>query len=361
MSSIIDFTGYYIIGFVAFIFILVMIHELGHYFAARMCGVYVEAFSIGFGKPLLQITDKRGTVWKFCPLLLGGYVKMKGEMVSLSTQSLSEDKDAYHNKTLLQKAFIVFAGPLMNLIFPVFCFFIISYFYSINVQSPTIGEVLKDSPSTNLLLSGDKILTINQQKIVKASDILNVLQPLADKKTVVTVMRKNQVKNIDIKLGHHTVNNQKSGYLGIKFDPNAYSKVHLSFSDSIKNTFVVYKHMTALISSGIIRLLTGNIKKDELGGPIVIAKMSGTILKKGLNDWIYFLGVFSINLALLNLLPIPALDGGHLLTYAVEAITRRKISPKIQVVLSTVGFSLIIMLMIFVTFNDIMRLIKDIF
>lgn len=355
--EVIDFLLHYVVSFIVLISVLVFIHELGHFLFARWCGVYVESFSIGFGKELFGFTDKKGTRWKIAPLPLGGYVKMKGEMI-LNPKDATDDKDSFHNKKLWQKALIVFAGPLFNFIFPIIVFLFICIFFNTKVLMPQIKSVEESSSSYKLLLPGDIVKKVNGKEINTFSELRSTIVKMPNKIVKLEVERGNKAVVVTTKIDEKNISNTRIGFLGIQANDKAIANKKYGFLQSIKNAFNMYIDTCSNILYGFKMLLTNKLSLNDLGGPIKIAEISGQIIQGGVSNWLYFLAALSINLAIVNLIPIPALDGGHLFIYLIQAVIRKPVSAKLQNTLMAFGFYLLIGLILIITFNDIFRLFK---
>lgn len=359
MLDIINFIREYIIGFFLLISILVFVHEYGHYIFAKMFKVKVESFSIGFGPELFGWTDKSGTRWKLCPIPFGGYVKMKGEMIETEqTSSVEQDNDSFISKKLWQKFLIVFAGPLFNLILPIFILLFISFFSGVHTLIPKIDKILETSPSYNILQSGDIILEANSTKIKDFSDLQQVISLLPDKEVSLKIQRGEEILNLNVKTTSRVEQGFTIGMLGVSASPDGIKSYKYSLSQSIDYTYNTYIDVISLMVKGLGKLFIGQVSLDEIGGPIKIAEISGDSLQKGLNSWMFFIAMLSINLAIINLLPIPALDGGHLLMYIIQGVTRKKISFKVQSFLIQIGFMFLMALMALVVLKDIFSFIR---
>ncbi|MGV3278204.1 RIP metalloprotease RseP [Rickettsiales bacterium LUAb2] len=354
---ILHFFFQYIVSFAALIIILVFIHELGHFLFARLAGVKVESFSIGFGKELFGFTDKKGTRWKIAPIPLGGYVKMKGEMVPTG-QELDSDKDSFHNKSLLQKSLIVFAGPLFNLLLPIIIFFIIPLFFGVPTLKSQIKEVLPNTPAAKILQTKDIITKVNGTNISSFAELETIISNSPNQILKLVVLRNNNIINVQVKAAEKVIDNKKIGFIGVAADTSAVTYKKHGITESIKISFDLYKHTLFNILYGFKQLFTGHVKSGDIGGPIKIAELSGSMIKSGVSSWLFFLAALSINLAIVNLIPIPALDGGHLFLYLIQAITRKSIPYKLQNNLVMGGFALLLLLIVAITFHDVLGLFK---
>lgn len=351
--NIIYFIENYILGFIILISILVFVHEFGHYAFAKLFGVRVESFSIGFGRELIGWNDKSGTRWKISLLPLGGYVKMKGEMVYNPNEKIEED--SFLSKKLWQRALIVFAGPLFNLIFPIIILVFITFLSGVPNLLPKIGGVLPSSPSSGVLKENDLILEVNNIKINNFKELSNIINKIPNQNISLKINREDKIMNLSLTTGK---NDSGLGFLGIMADQKSISFIKYSIYDSLFHAYDMYKNVFTLLLSGLQKLFMGDVALDDLGGPLKIAQMSGDSLNQGLYSWLFFMSILSLNLAIINLFPIPALDGGHLLTYLVEGIIRRPLNPKIHNFLMQIGFFFLMSLMLIVIINDIWSFAK---
>ena len=371
MSWIID-TVYYVVPFIVLLGILVFVHELGHYLVAKISGVRVSAFSIGFGKELWGFTDKSGTHWKLSAVPLGGYCMFEGDSDASSStnqkdlENLSEEdkKGLFAFQNPFKKLAIVLGGPGANYLFAILVFTCIFFFLGKFNFPPVVGEVISGSAAETVgIQSGDRILTINGKKVQHFDDIRREVDMITDGKAVVKVERgeatvtfKFPLKEIETKEGDGTVS--KRAMLGVRSLNTVevdYNKLSLweSFKEASVETWVI----TETTLRGIGQMITGKRSGEEVGGILRIAEMSGDISKQeGVLDFVVFMALLSINLGLINLFPIPVLDGGHVVIYMVEIITRREVNEKVKEWLFRIGLSLILALMLFATWNDIVRL-----
>ncbi len=343
------------IAFLIVTIIIVVIHEYGHYLFARLFGVEVEVFSVGFGTKLFSFIDKAKTKWQICLLPLGGFVKIKGQEASFDEDEAKKvdpsDHGNFVNKNPLQKCLIVFAGPLFNLILAVVVIFSIFAIYGKPEISPVISEVMAGSIAEKYeLKAGDKILKINDIDIKNPNDIADQLMKLTTNNITLTIQdsEKNQ-KEIDVILND-------DHKLGIKIGSEmSINKIDMkdSFIESIKYT----NHIVQMCVSGVKKLIIGDEKMKNLGGIIQIAKSSGEAMRSGFENFLFLIALLSINLAILNLLPIPGLDGGHLVFYILDCLyIGRFIKPKIRMYAVTCGFIFLIGLMVLANSNDLIKM-----
>ena len=344
------------IGFFLVLTPLVFIHELGHYFAAIKSGVKVESFSIGFGPELIGFNDKRNTRWKFSLIPLGGYVKMKGELVNTSNDlnKNRNDKDAFLNASIFSRIFIVVSGPIANLILGSLLITSIYVFNGRYFTPPIVDEVIVSQPAmVSGMISGDKVISIDYLEIHKFSDIKKIVENNPQNPLIFKVLRANSIISLSITpINYFDANlNKNVGRIGIKASASVLKKLsvlkafELGFYDSIQMTIEWLKGLKSLFSF--------NVNKEDILGPIGIAKISGSSLDKGLFSVIFLMAILSINLGLINLLPIPALDGGYLVLFVYELIFKKPLSSSIQIFLLKCGLIFLVSLMLIVTAFDL--------
>ena len=344
-----------LIGFFIVLTPLIFFHELGHYFAAIKSGVSVESFSIGFGPELFGFTDKNKTRWKFSLIPLGGYVKMKGELINLSKhdKNLSE-ADTFLQASLFSRFLIVLSGPLANLFLGLILITSLYYFNGRYVSPPIINEVLDSKPAKIAgIISGDKVISINKEKIKNFSDIKNIVENNPNKNLLFEIVRNDEVFYIDITPNEFYEKKSKKifGRIGITAAPS--ELISLPILSALKFGVLDSMNMTLEWLNGIKAIFLLEIEKKDVLGPIGIAKVSGTSLDRGITSTIFLMAILSINLGLINLLPIPALDGGYILLFTYELIFRKPLSATIQLFLLKFGFLFLISLMILVTAFDL--------
>ena len=357
-------------SFVAIISVIVFIHEFGHFIVARWCGVKVEEFSLGFGRELFGRVDKKGTRWKFCLLPFGGYVKMFGDRNGASMpdseavkkMSKADKKKSFLGKNVWQRMAIVLAGPVANFLLAIVIFTFLFKSNGLNVIQPIVFEVLPESAAFEAgLQKGDKILAIDSKEVVDFDVMRAVVLKSADKELLFKVARGESAFEIKI-----TPRNQlrkdlfgdevKMGTLGV----TAVDFIHRDFN--LAESFLqanreTYKNSVAILQA-LGELITGQRSVKELGGPIKIAQYSGKTVTMGLDAVVWFVAMISLNLGVMNLLPVPVLDGGHLFFYVIEAIRGKPLSQKVQNIAFKCGLSLVLTLMAFTTLNDVWSLFK---
>lgn len=364
-------TVYYVVPFIVLLGILVFVHELGHFLVARLCGVKVTEFSIGFGRRLWGWTDRKGTEWKLSLIPLGGYCKFLGdEDAASSSQSgknvaAEEQKYAFANQNPFKKLAIVIAGPAANYLFAIVVFAGIFFFLGKMDFPAVVGDVIKGGAAEKAgVLKGDRILSVNGKKVATFTELRQEVDMHVDEKIRLEIERDGKVirlsfplqvvpleveVNQDSKprpmLGVHSLN-------AVEINPTRVS-LGEAVVDSLKETW----RITEVTLRGLGQMITGRRNADEVGGILRIAEMSGDISReRGLIDFIIFMALLSINLGLINLFPIPLLDGGHVVIYSIEIIMRREINEKAKEYIFRFGLFVLIALMLFATYNDFARL-----
>ncbi|AGJ99158.1 Membrane-associated zinc metalloprotease [Wolbachia endosymbiont of Drosophila simulans wNo] len=358
---------YYFLSFSLIISIIVFVHECGHYIIAKACKVKVESFSIGFGPEIFGFNDKSGTRWKLSAFPLGGYVKMLGDTnaasVPVDQQKLTEEEKlhSFHTKPRYQKAAIVFAGPFANMIFTVIAFTIFFSVAGYYRTPPVIGNVIEESAAKQAgLLPGDTITQINEYKIKYFEDISRVIMSNPETRIEIKYSRNNEeyrtiltpVTVEDRDVFGNIIERKTIGITSINMIGLKQSSFLGAASLSVNETY----HTMCLTIKALFQIVVGKRSINEIGGPIKIAKYSGQSAKKGLIMVLYFMAIISANLAAINLLPIPLLDGGHLFHYIIEAVIRRDLSLKYQKYAATFGATILFLLMAVAITNDIRHL-----
>ncbi len=363
---------YYVVPFIVLLGILVFVHELGHFAVARMCGVKVEVFSIGFGKELYGWTDKHGTNWKLSAIPLGGYCQFLGDAdASSSTQDVEavklsdEDKKfAFPYQNPFKKLAIVLAGPGANYLFAILVFASIFFFLGKINFPPVVGEVFENSAAAKAgIVPNDRILTINGHEIENFDDIRREVDLVTDGEVTVEILRDGEklalkFPLVELEVAEHDGTMSKRPMLGVKsVNVIEVEKVELSLWQAFAEAGAEAWNITEATLRGVGQMITGKRSGEEIGGIIRIAEMSGDISKQnGFLDFVVFMALLSINLGLINLFPIPVLDGGHVIIYLIEIVTGKELSPGVREGLFKFGFTLIIALMVFATWNDFVRL-----
>jgi len=344
-----------ILAFAVVLGVLIFVHELGHYLAARWRGVHVERFSIGFGRAIAAWTDRRGCEWRIGWIPLGGYVKMHGMEHAGQTQpepGSFRPGESFHEKSVGDRAIIVAAGPAFNFLLAALVFAGIFATLGKPVGSTAVQTVVEGSAAERAgLAPGDRILALDGERVERFEQLQRHIQPRAGQPVEVLVRR----GEAEIKLVvTPTAREDGRGVLGIT--GGAVERERLDpVSALVQGTW----HMVVVSGqtlAGVWQMVTGSRGAEELGGPLRIAQMSGEVADMGLLPLLTFIALLSINLALINLFPIPILDGGHLLFYAAEAIRGRPLTARAQEYALRGGFALLVTLMILATWNDLTQL-----
>ena len=347
-----------LISFIILLSILIFVHEFGHFLAARIAGVGVLKFSLGFGPKI--IGKKIGeTEYVLSWIPLGGFVKLLGES---GTEELSpeEEKKSFCKKAVWKRMLIVLAGPSFNFLLAI-VIFIVLLMYGLPSLTPEIGEVQKDGAAmTAGVIKGDKITFIDGKKIIYWEDIKSAVGASKGKEINVVIERGKETKNFLIKPKLSKTKNifgeEESAYL-IGISPSEKTVIQRrtpldAMVTSLERTWEISK----LTVVSVIKMLEGVVSPRTLGGPIFIAQVAGAQVKEGIIPFLFFMAILSINLGVINLFPIPVLDGGHVFFYLIEMITRREVSLKVREISQQIGFALLLMLMLFVILIDIERL-----
>jgi regulator of sigma E protease len=360
----------YILPFIALIVVVVFIHEYGHYYFAKRFGVGVTDFSIGFGKEMFGWNDKSGTRWKVCVIPLGGYVKFFGDRNVYSQadnekiikEYSKEDQDKlFVLKPLYQRALIVFGGPLANFLLAILIFFSVYTFAGKDFTPAVINEVQKDSPAMVAgLKDNDIIVSIDENKVKSIMEVSKFIMMSTDEFINFTVNRYDQ--NLTFKVKPNIVESEDNlgnkinkRMVGIKLGAYNNEVNHVKLGPAKALFYAVNEVYYVSVSSlkYIGSMITGSGDSSQLGGPIRIAKISGQVAEFGILPFISLMAYISISLGLINLFPIPMLDGGHLMFYGIEKLLGRPLTQKTQEGFFRIGLFLLLLLMFFTTFNDL--------
>jgi regulator of sigma E protease len=353
-----------VISFLLVIGPLIFVHEFGHYFVGRIFGVKADTFSIGFGRELAGWTDRRGTRWKIGALPLGGYVKFAGDMSPASTPTAAwlalpaaERAQTFQGRPVWQRFLIVLAGPLTNFLFAIIVFSAFFAAYGEPRTPPVVATVVAGSAAQAAgLQPGDKIEQIAGRTITTFEDIKLVVGLRPNERLEMVVLRDGRELTLSATPKPDVIrdrfgNTMTRGLLGI--GPGRGELVRLSPMEIPGAAVGKTGETIRLIVDTTWQIITGRRSTKELGGPLKIAQISGQQATLGWQDFVYFMAAISVNLGFINLLPIPLLDGGHLLFYAIEGARRRPVASGIQDWAFRSGLALLLALMVFVTLNDL--------
>jgi len=360
----------YIIPFFILITVVVFIHEYGHYYFAKKYRVGITDFSIGFGKEIFGWNDKSGTRWKFCWIPLGGYVKFFGdrnvfsqaEQENIINQYNENDrKKLFILKPLYQRSIIVAAGPLANFVLALVIFTIINMVSGKDMTPAIIEEVQKDSPAYVAgMKKNDKIISIDKNEVVSIMEVSTFINTSTSDKIEFLVLRNNQEISFLIKPdlidGKDSLGNSvKKRIIGIRLSPfnNEFNRQPLGPSKAVYYSAKEVWFVTVTSLKYVGKMITGEGDSSQLGGPVRIAKITGQVAEYGIIPFFSIMAYISISLGLINLFPIPMLDGGHLMFYFFEKVLGRPLRQKTQESFFRIGLFLLFSLMFFVTFNDL--------
>ncbi len=364
----------YIIPFLFVLSLVVFFHELGHFLIGRWCGVKVDAFSLGFGPEIFGFDDRYGTHWRLAALPLGGYVKFHGDANGASVTDAAaaaampphERAVSFFAQTVWKRAAIVAAGPIANFLLAIVIFTGIFYVNGRAILLPTVDSVAAGSAAEMAgFQPGDLIVAIDGTKVDSFEDMQRIVQTASDSELVFTVDRGGKSIELvatprrrDVVTAFGTT---RVGILGVqsKGKPENWHIQHYGFVDSIKLAGSETWFVIARTGGYVKGLVAGTETTDQLSGPIRIAEVSGAMAKIGLGALLNLAAILSISVGLLNLFPIPLLDGGHLFYYAVEAVRGKAMNDKAQQFGFKVGLMLVTSLMIFATYNDVLRLTRQ--
>lgn len=365
--------GFVLGTLVPFLFVLtvvVFVHEMGHYLVGRWCGIGVRAFSIGFGPELIGFTDRRGTRWKLCAIPLGGYVKFVGDMNVTSSQpgeeeleklSDSEHKIAFHTQPVWKRAATVFAGPLFNFLLTIAVFAVLFMTFGRSVLEPAVADVRAGSPAAEAgILPGDRFVSIDGSKVESFADVQRLVSGRAGDAITFVMLRDGrdisvvatpQLSEQEDALG----NKVKIAVIGVTTNKEVGQPRHITYSPggavvaAVEATGQIVERTWLFMK----RFAVGREDKCQLGGPVKIAGMAGQAAKLGFEWLVQLAALLSVGIGILNLLPIPPLDGGHLLFYGIEAVIRRPVSERMMEAVYRTGMILVLGFMGFVFWNDL--------
>ena len=373
LTTFFSFDNIVITTIIPFLFVLtvvVFVHEMGHYLVGRWCGIGVREFSIGFGPELFGFNDRRGTRWKLSAIPLGGYVNFVGDMSVTSEPSSREEdealspeerKVAFHLQPVWKRAATVFAGPLFNFLLAIAVFTVMFSIYGRYVAEPTVAEVRADSPADAAgFLPGDRFVSVDGRRIDTFGDVQRLVSGRAGDSIVFVMLRDGaevtltatpEVVEQEDALG----NTIRVGVIGVVNNAELGQPRHLTFNpveaagEAVKET----GYIIARTGQFLQRFAVGREDRCQLGGPVKIADMAGRAAALGFEWLVQLVALLSVGIGFLNLLPIPPLDGGHLVFYGVEAVMRRPVSERIMEMVYRIGLVLVLAFMVFVFWNDL--------
>ena len=352
-----------VLSFILVLGLLIFVHEFGHFIFAKLFRVRVLKFSLGFGPKLIGRTVGE-TEYVISAFPLGGFVKMFGENLDEQDVSEEEKQGSFAHKPVWQRFLIVFAGPVFNLLFAVFLFFMVFAFMGIPtaVDTTRVGKVSVDSPAAHGgLLDNDLILRINEKETLRWDDVLEGVKSSDGNPLTIVVQRGGENVSLTVTPAIDDVKNvfgevvEQRFMIGIK-KADEMTWQESSLYTALENACLQTWMYISLTAVGFVKIIQQVVPASELGGPILIAQIAGEQMRAGWINLIYFMSLLSVNLGLLNLLPIPVLDGGHLAFLTIEGLRRKPLNMRAQIIAQQIGIGLLGMLMIFVFYNDIARL-----
>ena len=370
LVSLISASGGFLISVIAFVGVfsaLVFFHELGHFWVARRFKVRVETFSIGFGKTLVAWRDRLGTEWRIALIPLGGYVKFFGDASVVSNakqdmEGLSDDEkaDNFHFKPLYQRALIVAAGPIANFLLASVIFTILFTIHGQPFSSTELAHIVPDSAAEEAgLRVNDRVLEIDGRKIERFEELHMFVATHAEIPIDITILRDGTEFTRTVTPRKRELENRfgkkyETGFLGVA--PLGRDLVERGPIDAAWYAVKETEFWTSYIVRTLVELVEGVRSFSELGGPLRIGEISGEKARISFSELVFFAAILSINLGLINLLPMPMLDGGHLLYYGFEAVRGKPLGHKVQEFGYRIGFAAVLMLMVAVTWNDLVSL-----
>lgn len=351
-----------IISFVIVLGVLIFAHELGHFLLAKLMGVGVEKFSLGFGPRI--VSKKIGmTEYMISAIPLGGYVKMVGEEPDTELDD-SLLPLSFSHKGLFRRSMIVLAGPAFNLLLSVVIFFVFFQVSGLPIMKPEVGGVQEGMPAQEGgIRPGDSIVSIDGKLVRRWEEMAALIKKSDGRPLHIGILRNNT--SVSVKIAPKVVSSQnlfgeqiEKYAIGITAS-GAFSVEKLNLFEAGAEGVLQTWEIAKLTVVAIGKIISGTISAKTLGGPIMIAQMAGQQAKAGISNLIFFIALLSVNLGIINLLPIPVLDGGHLMFFFIEAVSRKPVNIKVREVAQQVGIVVLIMLMIFVFYNDIVRVLFD--
>ncbi len=361
--DLVGLLGQYLVPFLIILSLVVFVHEWGHYRVARACGVRVEVFSIGFGPELFGFTDRHGTRWRFSAVPLGGYVKMHGDADATSATadpSAARDPDSFPAQSVGRRAAVVAAGPAANFLLGILLLAGLFALSGRPFTPPEIGAVQPDSPAAAAgLVPGDRIVAVGGRAVASFEELHTIVRASPEVPLTFTIRRGERELVLVVtpavsELTDRFGNLHRIGLIGV-------SRAGVEFRragpfEAVVEAVAETGRMITGTLKGLYEMIIGARGTQELGGPLRIAQMSGEIAKDGVVPAIWFTAILSINLGLINLFPIPMLDGGHLVLYAIEAVRGRPLPERSLDIAFRFGLAMVLCLMLFATWNDLVHL-----
>ncbi len=341
-----------IVYFILILGITVLVHEFGHYIWAKKFGLYVYEFSIGMGPRIFKwkrVNDE--TEYSIRLLPIGGYVSLAGEEAE-ENKKIPKGM-SLKDKTFFEKIMITSAGVINNFILSLIVLFVIGLFVGYTKQTPIVDMVVEDSPAYNVgIIKGDEIVALNGHRTNNVDKLLLELQTLKGNDVKVKVKRGSTYHEYDLSLSTEEVDGAISYHIGFTLE-DVNTK---GFISAIKYAFVKFASLVEQMVFIVIYLFSGRLSVNNLSGPVGIFVLVGEASKQGFLNLVYLLGYISLNVGIINILPFPAFDGGRIFIYIIEKVFKKKVSQKIESLINNIGFILLMILMVYITFNDIIHL-----
>jgi regulator of sigma E protease len=358
----------YVVPFLAVLTAIVFVHEMGHYLVARWNDVAIDTFSIGFGRELVGWNDRRGTRWRISAIPLGGYVKFTGDMNAASVPDPEAVKSVdptlaprlFANKNVWRRIAIVVAGPVANVILTFLILYSLLVGYGRYTIPPVVGEVVAESVAEAAGLEpGDRILTVDGYTVDGFSDFQRLIATAPERSVTITLERDDSVETVQmvpeaVEVEDRFGNSQRIGRIGVVRDV-AEEDVTLYRPGPVEAVGMTFEEIIFIIDRTAAFLgdfFVGRGDVEQLGGPVKVAQVSGEMATLGIVALINLTALLSLNIGIFNLLPVPMLDGGHLMYYLIEAVRGRPLSLRVQEIGFRFGFALVLALMVFTLFND---------
>ena len=343
-----------IIWFILILGLIILVHEFGHFIFAKWAGVYVYEFSLGMGPKIFGIKDKKGET-EYCIRLIpiGGFVSLAGEEVD-DDKKVKKDRKLY-NKSFIERFLIMFAGPMNNFILCFVILLISAFIYGSVDQTPVVSSVSSEYPAYYAgIEEGDTIVSINKEKVSSWSEVQLLIQTTKGEEMDI-VLKDEEGNRKEITLTPQKIESEdgsESYIIGVGMG----GKIQKGFFVSIKYAFKTTGSLFKLMITTVKKLFTGGVAVKELSGPVGIYTVVGEQSKAGFENILYLIAFLSVNVGVINLIPFPAFDGGRILFLIIEKITKKAIPTKIENMVNNIGFLILMLLMIYVTFNDIVKL-----
>ena len=358
----------YVVPFLAVLTVIVFVHEMGHYLVARWNGVAIQTFSVGFGRELVGWNDKHGTRWRISAVSLGGYVRFVGDMNAASmpdpeaTQNLPPElaPRLFVNKSVWQRIAIVAAGPIANVLLTFFILYALLLGYGRYTIPPVVGEVIAGSVAEEAgLQAGDTIVSVDGYAVRGFEDFQRYVATSPSREVVVDLVRNGAEQTLTltpeaVQVEDRFGNLQRIGRIGVtrNVDDTDITLYRPGPVEAIGMTFEEIRFIIQRTAAFLGDFFVGRGDVEQLGGPVKVAKVSGEVATLGIVALINLMALLSLNIGIFNLLPVPMLDGGHLMYYLVEAVRGRPLSMRVQEIGYRFGFALVLALMVFTVFND---------